>query len=331
MPNEDTHDQHIIWQLVFASPKAIGILCDFDEQLRGYRARLDEALTLITADEVHFDRLERLRLMLFGDVDLCEFFPSHKVEEALRVFVGRGNPNSTDPFVVDSSKALRFQLDIFLLRMSADFLAGVDLYGAHRNTFNRQYSKICIRSDFTGEMNWKAAKEATESILLSEFDDRFASYCIQGEAYYQSRLHNEALTIAYLVSDSARQAGCSVPSKDSGVEFERECAELLSRLGYTVQKTKRSGDFGVDIIAQRTSLSFAIQSKCHSQPVGISGIQEVLGGRKHYRTDYSVVISASGFTTAARELASSSRVILANVRDLENLDALARNLDHGAV
>ena len=47
-----------------------------------------------------------------------------------------------------------------------------------------------------------------------------------------------------------------------GVEFEQYCAELLRNRGFIdVKLTKASGDFGVDILAEKDGVTYAIQCR----------------------------------------------------------------------
>lgn len=326
MPIHDTH-QDLIQQLFFASPKAIQLLHGFRDQVRRYDDELGATLVSLTIDEDCFSKLEGIRQTLFGVTNPSEFFPAKQFSAIAKSF--EQHPEPGNAVLADATKALRFQLNLILLRICQDFLAGLNLYEAYSGAFNRQHPRICVRSDFTGGINWTTATEVMKSLLLSEFGTRFEEYRAQGEHYYLSRLHNEALTISLLVctadSHDSQAAGAPV----SGIEFERECADALELLGFAVGLTRASGDFGVDILARRTGVSFAIQCKRHTQPAGVGAVQEVSAGRKHYGTDYAAVISDSGFTTAARELAATTRVVLASPRDLEHLEILARNLDEG--
>ena len=55
-----------------------------------------------------------------------------------------------------------------------------------------------------------------------------------------------------------------------GVEFEQYCAELLRNRGFIdVKLTKASGDFGVDILAEKDGVTYAIQCKRYADPVGV--------------------------------------------------------------
>lgn len=48
---------------------------------------------------------------------------------------------------------------------------------------------------------------------------------------------------------------------------------LLKELGFIAKVTKESGDQGVDIIAERNSKIYAIQTKRYSSPEGNKAIQ----------------------------------------------------------
>ena len=55
-----------------------------------------------------------------------------------------------------------------------------------------------------------------------------------------------------------------------GVEFEQYCAELLRNRGFIdVKLTQASGDFGVDILAEKDGVTYAIQCKRYADPVGV--------------------------------------------------------------
>ncbi len=96
-----------------------------------------------------------------------------------------------------------------------------------------------------------------------------------------------------------------------GKDFEEYCAELLEAKGFdNVEITPDSHDYGVDIIADRDGISYAIQCKCYSDPVGIRAIQEVYAGKDYYGSMIGVVMSNQSFTKPAREFAEKLNVIL---------------------
>ncbi len=96
-----------------------------------------------------------------------------------------------------------------------------------------------------------------------------------------------------------------------GHDFEYYVADVLSRNGFSnVVVTKGSGDFGVDITAEKGGEKYAIQCKRYSSPLGLKPIQEVYTGMPYYQCTKGVVVTNSSFTAAACELAANTGVIL---------------------
>lgn len=91
-----------------------------------------------------------------------------------------------------------------------------------------------------------------------------------------------------------------------GIAYKRYVASILVRQGYRVSFTKKSGDFGADILAQRFGIRLCVQCKAYKS--GISAVQEVLGAMAYYGGQG--VVAATGFTKSARELAMRSNVLL---------------------
>ena len=96
-----------------------------------------------------------------------------------------------------------------------------------------------------------------------------------------------------------------------GHEFEQFCAELLKKNGFKkVRVTPASGDQGVDILAVRSGVRYAIQCKRYASPLGNKPVQEVYTGRTFYNCKYGVVMTNSTFTPHAKELAKKTGVLL---------------------
>ncbi len=77
-----------------------------------------------------------------------------------------------------------------------------------------------------------------------------------------------------------------------GHTFEYWCAELLLKNGFTdVTVTKGSGDQGVDLLAKKDGIKFAIQCKCYASNVGNTPIQEVSAGKTFYNCQIGVVMT----------------------------------------
>ena len=96
-----------------------------------------------------------------------------------------------------------------------------------------------------------------------------------------------------------------------GHEFEHFCADLLRRRGFKeVIVTKGSGDFGIDILAERDGISYGIQCKNYSTPIGVKAVQEVYAGRDYYDCMVGVVMSNQYFTGPAVEAAKKLKIVL---------------------
>ncbi len=96
-----------------------------------------------------------------------------------------------------------------------------------------------------------------------------------------------------------------------GHEFEHFCADLLRRRGFReVIVTKGSGDFGIDILAERDGISYGIQCKNYHSPIGVKAVQEVYAGRDYYDCMVGVVMSNQYFTGPAVEAAKKLKIVL---------------------
>ena len=105
-----------------------------------------------------------------------------------------------------------------------------------------------------------------------------------------------------------------------GHEFEYFCAELLERCGFEdVTVTRGSGDQGVDILAFKDDIKYAIQCKNYSAPLGNKSVQEVFAGKTFYKCHVGVVMTNSVFTKGAIELADSVGVILWDKHRLDKM------------
>ena len=111
-----------------------------------------------------------------------------------------------------------------------------------------------------------------------------------------------------------------IDNLSDGWQFENYTANLLKKLGYSnVKVTSGSGDYGVDVLASKAGLKYAIQCKLYSNPVGNKAVQEIYSGKDFYKCDVAVVITNSTFTKAAIQLANSLNVILIDRASLINL------------
>ena len=105
-----------------------------------------------------------------------------------------------------------------------------------------------------------------------------------------------------------------------GHEFEHYCAGLLQKKGFIdVEVTKGSGDYGVDILAEKDGVTYAIQCKCYTAPIGVKAIQEAYAGRDYYDRMVGAVLTNQYFTTPAVEAAKKLKILLWDRGYLESM------------
>ena len=99
----------------------------------------------------------------------------------------------------------------------------------------------------------------------------------------------------------------------SGQNFEYFCADLLRNNGFkNVETTPGSGDHGIDILAEKDDITYAIQCKCYSKDVGNAAVQQAISGKEFYKKDIAVVFTNRNFTSQAQEEAEVLGVKLWN-------------------
>lgn len=105
-----------------------------------------------------------------------------------------------------------------------------------------------------------------------------------------------------------------------GHEFEYYCADLLRKKGFIeVEVTKGSGDYGADILAEKDGVTYAIQCKCYTTPIGVKAIQEAYAGRDYYDRMVGAVLTNQYFTTPAVEAAKKLKILLWDRGYLESM------------
>lgn len=96
-----------------------------------------------------------------------------------------------------------------------------------------------------------------------------------------------------------------------GLQFEQFCAGVLLKNGFEkVEITRTSGDFGVDVLAEKDGVTYAIQCKCYSGNIGNHAVQEAYSGASYYKRMVPAVMTNQYFTEAAKETARETGVLL---------------------
>ncbi len=303
--------------LFIADPAIVRFLRTFEQHLLSHR----EVITTFSISTVDVEVISELRetmASIFPGQDIvAQFRPM--IVQAFRNCLG-SYPGSLFRSVDD---VVYFQLALILMRLASDYLSAYDLFEGHEEGFKRAHPRVLSFNPITNAVSWEAVRKQMEGILEEGFRQRYDEMAIAKSQFFRdSKLANEALMIGMMLLDRKE------PSSDSpvGLAFESECETALRSAHFTVERTPTSGDFGVDLVARKDGLTYALQCKCYNVPVGISAVQEAAAGRLHYAADCAVVVASAGFTTQARRLAESNAVLLIGPAQLADLDNLSRNV-----
>ncbi len=148
-------------------------------------------------------------------------------------------------------------------------------------------------------------------ILFSRFSLKSLSLGIIGELLEVSTA--DKLKILLSQTESARKGQRIVRNFDEmdGNQFERFCSGILRKNGFeNVEVTQGSGDHGIDILAEKDDITYAIQCKCYSSDVGNAAVQQAHTGKSIYKKDIAVVLTNRYFTAQAKEEAAALGVKL---------------------
>lgn len=96
-----------------------------------------------------------------------------------------------------------------------------------------------------------------------------------------------------------------------GHDFEYYCADLLEKQGFLeVEVTRGSGDFGVDILAEKEGVTYAVQCKRYNGPVGVDAVLRTYAGRDYYGCMVGAVMTNQYFTAPAVDAAGKLHILL---------------------
>lgn len=175
------------------------------------------------------------------------------------------------------------------------------------------------QSFFTGRKPSEDLAEIREKRPLTEkeFIDRYL-YQYGKESLANSKIYFDRLlpeTVQYinmfLGEPTVQSRGFNNFDYMEGHDFEYFCAGILRKNGFeNVEVTQGSGDHGIDILAEKDGITYAIQCKCYTSNIGNSAVQQAHTGKSLYHKDIAVVLTNRYFTTQAKEEAKALGVKL---------------------
>jgi len=104
----------------------------------------------------------------------------------------------------------------------------------------------------------------------------------------------------------------------SPTDFEGFIAQLFSDLGFDVEQTPYSGDFGADLIVRKFEKCTTVQVKRYADTnkVGVHDVNQIIGAKAYYKCDMSMIITTSDFTNPALRLIEEVNIKKWNWDDL---------------
>lgn len=113
--------------------------------------------------------------------------------------------------------------------------------------------------------------------------------------------------------------------RPTGLELEDRVAALLQSRGWSVTRTPRSRDGGIDLIAKRTDEVgidhvLYVQCKDHARPVGVEVVRELIGVLPAGSTVQGVLAAPGGITTDAAAMARSRGIVVWDGESLSRLE-----------
>ena len=117
-----------------------------------------------------------------------------------------------------------------------------------------------------------------------------------------------------------------VNSEMDGFQFEHYCANLLLQNGFQkAEVTQASGDYGIDIKAEKDGVTYGIQCKYYTDKVGNHAVQEAYSGAQFYHCMVAAVMTNCTFTQHAKETAAANNVLLWDKDKLAEFEAAAQD------
>lgn len=197
----------------------------------------------------------------------------------------------------------------------------VDLVAILTGRFTDKYGRPLLVK-LTGDTLYYRAVEVVRSsgIASASLLERRLLLDFQEASALMSRMEQDGIVSpfdgvhprkVYDFPTSSAQQGLDALDNMEGHDFEYWCASFLEKQGYhDIQVTPGSGDQGVDVLAEKDGIRYAIQCKCYSSDLGNTPIQEVHSGKEYYHCQIGVVMTNRHFTQGAKNLAAATGTLL---------------------
>ncbi len=177
---------------------------------------------------------------------------------------------------------------------------GIRIYGGRRKSFGKlAFGFIFMLAYFVDRLSQSSFETKVLVIILVVLAIALIAIAIWAfiQRNYRKSFQEKARLKALELSDKALELS-DIDNMD-GFKFEHYVATILTHKGYETEVTPGSGDLGVDIVAKKDMLKFAVQVKRQSSPVSRRAVSDAVGGISHYECDYAMVVTSYYFTPGA--------------------------------
>jgi restriction system protein len=198
-------------------------------------------------------------------------------------------------------------------RADADYDLAV-LIEAHEGALSRRYRQLVIENAY-GVPNLAPWEKEVDEFIRTVVGPRLGLKIVtERRSMIVSRINDRVVAAAARQEPTDDRVGVMEPA-----EYEVFCEDLLRQAGWSTRRTKVTGDQGVDIVAEKLGIRLAVQCKMYTGSVGNAAVQEISAGMRHEVCSHGAVVTTSGYTRGAKELAESNSVFLLHHSELREL------------
>ncbi|MCM2675380.1 restriction endonuclease [Alkalicoccobacillus plakortidis] len=112
----------------------------------------------------------------------------------------------------------------------------------------------------------------------------------------------------------------------SGHDFEDYLQVLFTAIGYETYLTKKSRDYGADLLfINEQGNKIIVQAKRYQAKLGLTSVQEIFAAKSFYQADLALIItSAEGVTDSCWKLAGATDISFLMREELEEILKLCK-------
>lgn len=208
-------------------------------------------------------------------------------------------------------------------------------YSIGYNRSGRILDQLC-KEGIVGKANGTRPREVL--FTLTQFEHYLKNVNVQCDIDESKKEENSQENIQYEKEENSKKDFFSEDIKIDAIEFmryidtldgydfEKICGHILCCNGFVnICVTSGSKDRGIDIIAEKNGMKYAVQCKHYSSNVGNHAVQEAFSGKSIYNADVAVVLTNSYFTQQAEQ---DARTLCVELWNRSKLLSMIENINY---